>query len=114
MLMQPDADADATRILAEVLRQARTLWPLNESDAEKTVLVRIDILKVRFLHHFASCNLWTCRLAATCPPIPILLLEWIQTRMFIEAGSRVLVVKETKSSVDIQEHLLGMCPNLQL
>lgn len=35
----------ALRILAEVLRQARTLWPLNESDAEKTVLVRIDILK---------------------------------------------------------------------
>ena len=33
------------RILAEVFRQARTLWPLNSSDAEKTVLLRIDVLK---------------------------------------------------------------------
>eukprot|EP00434_Breviolum_minutum_P006582 symbB.v1.2.005810.t1/scaffold342.1/size227955/3 len=35
----------ALRILAEVLRQARALWPLNDTDAEKTVLVRIDVLK---------------------------------------------------------------------
>ncbi|CAJ1366545.1 unnamed protein product [Effrenium voratum] len=35
----------ALRILAEVLRKARVLWPLNEREAEKTVLVRIDVLK---------------------------------------------------------------------
>ncbi|CAJ1430276.1 unnamed protein product [Effrenium voratum] len=48
----------AGRILAEVLRKARVLWPLNEREAEprqvigapnaveeKTVLVRIDVLK---------------------------------------------------------------------
>ncbi|CAK9065452.1 unnamed protein product, partial [Durusdinium trenchii] len=35
----------ALRILAEVFRQARALWPLSDSDAEKTVLLRIDVLK---------------------------------------------------------------------
>ncbi|CAK9074275.1 Mitogen-activated protein kinase kinase kinase 3 [Durusdinium trenchii] len=44
----------ALRILAEVFRQARALWPLSDSDAEKTVLLRIDVLKatpsVRSLH----------------------------------------------------------------
>jgi len=32
-------------VLAEVFRKARSLWPLAAADADKTVVVRIDVLK---------------------------------------------------------------------
>merc|ERR1719203_744303 len=32
-------------VLAEVFRQARAIWPANESFAENTAIVRIDVLK---------------------------------------------------------------------
>ncbi|CAE7947164.1 MAP3K3 [Symbiodinium sp. KB8] len=39
------APFQAMHILAEVFRKARALWPLSSADADKTVVVRIDVLK---------------------------------------------------------------------
>jgi len=35
----------ALKVLAEVFKAARALWPLNSDDSDKSVIVRIDVLK---------------------------------------------------------------------
>lgn len=62
-LLQKNGDdpAGALQVLAEVLRQARTLWPLDVSQGNETVSVRIDALKdlaVSDMQISTSCEFW--------------------------------------------------------
>jgi len=62
-LLQKNGDdpAGALQVLAEVLRQARALWPLHEANGNETVFVRIDALKeltVSDMRISKSCEFW--------------------------------------------------------
>ena len=49
---------DALRILAELYRQARSMWPVSAADAGVTVTIRIDQLKDREGRSVESGHIW--------------------------------------------------------
>lgn len=52
-LMQKNSSSNAEgalKVLAEIFRQARNMWPLQEERADETVIVQIDMLKGFLVH----------------------------------------------------------------
>lgn len=52
---------DALRVLADVFRAARVLFPLEESRVEDTVIIRIDALKVLYPEQVWAQGPWHLR-----------------------------------------------------
>jgi len=59
----------ALRILAEIFRQARAMWPLSSEAQHETVTVRIDVLKeleVREIYSLGSNQMWALEQTSQC------------------------------------------------
>jgi hypothetical protein len=93
-LMQKNCAANPTgamRVMAEVLRQARVLWPIDESDSSisTTVIVRIDAIKELNLEDLVTMpagNVWVLQKTSSldCQVKKLFLdseIDWSSSRM---------------------------------